>query len=354
MITIKKGQDKKETISFINDVLEKSNLKSRTIRGESRTVVAVIGEEFGQSDLFQYLSSLPFVEKAEPIQTNDGYKLVSRDNHEDFINNLKTFEFYVDGVKIGNGKPTIISGPCAIQSRDQTLSIAKSVAESGADILRGGAYKPRSSPYAFQGMGERGLEILAEAKKECGLPIMSEVTRPDLVSIVGSVVDILQIGARNMGNFELLKEVANYASKNNKAVLLKTSHECPTLNSVLQSAEYIVAGGVDKLIICERGVSLGTAPGMRNNPRPSFLYALREKCPYPIFGDPSHAIGRRDLVPATANGYLDHKANGLAIEVWNESMGPRINNELVCDAKQSLNFEQFKAYMDHINKREVL
>jgi len=229
------------------------------------------------------------------------------------------------------------------------LEIAQKVKEAGADMLRGGAYKPRTSPYAFQGLEEEGLKILAEARELTGLPIVTEVMDPRLVSLVGQYADVMQIGARNMQNFPLLIEVGRYAAKHGKGILLKTSL-MPKLNEVLCAAEYLANEGAEKIILCERGISVTTG-STRNTPHPSFVRELRQATFLPVIGDPSHSTGDRELVEHTSEMYLAAKANGLLIDVVRDDEPEIINGHKVCDYKQGLPASRFRAWMESLKKK---
>lgn len=282
------------------------------------------------------------------IPQGKDYWLVARESREEFRNNLNTISFNIRGVEISKDRTMIIAGPCAVHSRKQTLEIAKKVKEAGADMLRGGAYKPRTSPYAFQGLEEEGLKILAEARELTGLPVVTEVMDPRLVELVGQYADVLQIGARNMQNFPLLVEVGRYAARHDKGVLLKTSL-MPKLNEVLCAAEYLANEGAEKIIICERGISVTTG-STRNTPHPSFVRELRQATFLPVIGDPSHSTGDRELVEHTSDMYLAAKANGLLIDVVRDDEPEVINGQKVCDYKQGLPASRFRSYMEMLRK----
>jgi len=277
------------------------------------------------------------------------YWLVARESRKEFRDNLETSSFRIRGVEVHGNKTLVIAGPCAVHSREQTLEIAKIVKEAGADMLRGGAYKPRTSPYAFQGLGEEGLKILAEAREHTGLPIVTEVMDPRLVELIGQYADVLQIGARNMQNFPLLVEVGKYAAKHDKGVLLKTSL-MPKLNEVLCAAEYLANEGAEKIMICERGISVTTG-STRNTPHPSFVRELRQATFLPILGDPSHSTGNRELVEHTSDMYLAARANGLLIDVVRDDEPEVIDGHKVCDYKQGLPAARFKGYMELLRRK---
>lgn len=273
------------------------------------------------------------------------YKIVARNGK--YEGNLKTKTFEISGIRVGD-KPLIIAGPCTVHSRDQTLEIAKLVKEAGANMLRGGAYKPRTSPYAFQGLGLNGLEILAEAKAATGLPIVTEVMDQRLVGVVGEIADVLQIGSRSMQNYNLLREVGKYSAEHDKGVLLKTSL-MPKLSEVLLAAEYLAVEGAEKIILCERGMAI-TAGNTRNTPNPILLAELRRATFLPVIGDPSHSTGRRDLVTTAADVYLAAGANGLIIEVIRDDEQPEIDGVKVCDYDQGLPITEFRELMKKMKR----
>lgn len=287
------------------------------------------------------------------VQEWSEYKLVAREGAAEYRGNLQTITFTIRGVEIGTEEALIIAGPCAVHSREQTLEIAQSVKEAGATMLRGGAYKPRTSPYSFQGLGLEALEILAEARELTGLPIVTEVMDQRKVEEVGAYADLIQIGARNMQNFALLMDIGKYAAEHDKAVMLKTG-PMPKLKEVLGAAEYLALeydqlGKVPKIILCERGINESDGV-LRNTPRPEFLAELRQATFLPVIGDPSHSAGRRDLVLDIGTGYLNAGANGLLIDVIRNEETPYINGQEVCDFKQGLRATVFASYMKQLKK----
>lgn len=284
------------------------------------------------------------------------YRLVARERFEEYRGNLKTVTFAVRGVEVGTEKALIIAGPCTVHSREQTLETAQAVKIAGADMLRGGAYKPRTSPYSFQGLGLEGLEILSEAREMTELPIVTEVMDQKKVEEVGFYTDVIQIGARNMQNYALLKDVGQYAAEHGKAVLLKTGPK-PKLIEVLCAAEYLAIEfdrleKIPKIILCERGTN-ESSNGMRNTPRPEFLRQLRTATYLPVIGDPSHSAGRRNLVPQTGVDYLDAAANGLIIDVIRDNEKPQINGIDVCDYDQGMRVSAFNQFIKSIENRRV-
>lgn len=319
------------TESDINRVVERIKelgYAAHPIPGKHRMAIGITGNK-SISDRM-YLEGLPSVSKV--IAITKPYKLASRESKPD--------DTIVDinGVKIGNGTVTIMAGPCAVETREQTLRIAQKVADMGAHMLRGGAYKPRTSPYAFQGLGERGLEILAEAREKTGLPVVTEVVDPATASLVAQYADMLQIGTRNMQNFILLQEVG----KMGKPVLMKRGMSA-TLDETLMSAEYIMANGSHNVVICERGVRT-FANHSRNTLDVSVIPALRKVSHLPIIVDPSHSGGQRDSVIPLSHAGIGAGADGLLIDVHDDP-----ENALV-DGPQALLPEQFASLMASLHK----
>jgi 3-deoxy-7-phosphoheptulonate synthase len=236
-------------------------------------------------------------------------------------------------VTIGGDAPVVIAGPCSVESRDQLLTTAHAVAAAGAQLLRGGAYKPRTSPYEFSGLGEEGLRLLAEARAETGLPVVTEVMSPEDVDQVAAYADVLQIGARNMQNFPLLRRVAAIG----RPVLLKRSAGA-TLREWLLAAEYLLADGNPDVILCERGIRT-FEPEMRNTLDLAGVARVQELTHLPVLVDPSHATGRRSLVPAVSRAALAVGANGLIIEVHPDP------EHALSDGPQSLTLDGFAGLM---------
>lgn len=242
----------------------------------------------------------------------------------------------VSGIKVGNGYFQVIAGPCAIENENQIIHIAEQVKKSGASMLRGGAYKPRTSPYSFQGLREEGLKLLLEAKRITGLPVVSEITRLESIDLFDSV-DVIQVGARNMQNYELLKELG----KLQKTILLKRGF-CNTIDELLMSAEYIMAGGNKNVILCERGIRT-FEPSMRNTLDISAIPMIKSKSHLPVIVDPSHAGGIRKLVEPLTLASLVAGADGAIIEVHDNP------DNALCDGEQSLTCEMFDDMMSKIN-----
>ena len=242
----------------------------------------------------------------------------------------------VGGVKIGGDNFTVIAGPCSVESEAQIIGVAKAVQKSGAKVLRGGAFKPRTSPYSFQGLKESGIELLLEAKKETGMPIVTEITGVTQIDLFKDV-DILQIGARNMQNYELLKEIGRL----HKPVLLKRGF-CNTIEEWLMSAEYIMSEGAKDIILCERGIRT-FEPYTRNTLDLSAIPVLKELTHLPVIVDPSHASGLARLVRPLSLAAVGVSADGLMIEVHNDPP------HALCDGAQSVRPEQFEDIMQSVN-----
>ena len=255
--------------------------------------------------------------------------LVERISSPEFKDCLKTRPVRVGAVSVGGRRPIVIAGPCAVESREQTLEIAGQVLDAGADMLRGGAFKPRTNPYSFQGLGEKGLEIMAEARARTGLPVVTEVMDPRLVEMVAKYADVLQIGSRSMQNYPLLIEVG----KAGKPVLLKRGFSS-TMEEWLGSAEYIAAQGNLDIILCERGIrTFSLDEYARNTFDLNVIPALRRKTFLPVIADPSHATGSATFVLPAALGAVAAGAVGLIVETIGEST-PR--SEIQCDHAQGI------------------
>jgi len=295
-------------------------------KGEERTIVGVIGVHDNKDVLAAQLSGLPFVERVVPISKS--YKLVAREGgHADGVVRLR------NGVEIGGIAVHVIAGPCTVEGRAMLLETAKHVKACGATLLRGGAYKPSTSPYSFQGMGKDGLEILAEARDVTGLPVITEVMDPRDVPTVERFADVLQIGARNMQNFNLLKEV----SKARLPVMLKRGLSA-TIEEWLLAAEYIYAGGNHNVILCERGIRT-FEPATRNTLDLNAVPLVKELTHLPVIVDPSHGTGRWNLVTPMARAGLAAGADGLMIEVHPNP------SEALKDGFESLTFDRFASLM---------
>lgn len=303
--------------------IENAGLHTHISKGEEVTIVGLVGDK-SKIDVTS-LEANPSVEKV--LQVTESYKLANKKFHPDPTG------FAVKNTYIGPGTMTVMSGPCAVESEEQLLTIARAVKAEGATILRGGAYKPRTSPYSFQGLEEDGLRYMQTASKETGLATICEVTSAHAVESAYKYVDMLQVGARNMQNFELLKEVG----KTNMPVLLKRGL-CATIDEWLNAAEYIMAGGNEKVALCERGIRTYET-STRNTLDLSAVCVLKERTHLPVIVDPSHATGVRAYVEPLAKAAIACGADGLMIEVHNDPA------HALSDGPQSLDFDQFHSVM---------
>ncbi|ABQ28445.1 3-deoxy-7-phosphoheptulonate synthase [Geotalea uraniireducens] len=318
-----------EEIDAVVKAVEEMGYKAKPIPGGERTAIGVLGNTGYVDDVI--IRDLPGVQ--EVIHVSKPYKLVSRAFHpqSSIIN--------VCGVEIGEGcRPVVAAGPCAVESEEQIVKTALAVKAAGADLLRGGAFKPRTGPHTFQGLREEGLRLLALAGKESGLPIVTEVMSPESVGIVAEYADLLQVGARNMQNFDLLREVGRIE----KPVLLKRGMSA-TIEEFLAAAEYILAEGNPNVILCERGIrTFETAT--RNTLDLSVVPLIKELSHLPIMVDPSHATGKRSLVPPMSKAALVAGAHGILVEVHPEP------EKALSDGPQSLTFQGFDKLMEEVRK----
>jgi 3-deoxy-7-phosphoheptulonate synthase len=328
MIIVLKPHPTPEQIQHVVERIEALGLVPHLSQGVSRTIIGVIGDE--QKLQAEPLQAIEGVESVVPILKP--FKLASREFHPD--DSL----IEVRGVKIGRGHLAMIAGPCAIESEERLLSIAETVREAGANILRGGAFKPRTSPYSFQGMGEDGLKILKAAGDRFNMPTVTEVMDPRQVDLVERYADMLQIGARNMQNFDLLKEVG----RTRKPVLLKRGMAA-TVKDLLMSAEYILSQGNLQVILCERGVRT-FEDSTRNMLDLAAVPNVKKQSHLPIIVDPTHATGRPDLVPAMALAAVAAGADGVHIEVHN------CPEQALSDGPQALLPSQYAEVMEQIRQ----
>lgn len=318
---------KEEDVNHVVERIEELGYKAHIIWGVERTVIAAVGDERGKFRL-QSLESLPHVEKVVPILKP--FKLAGRETKgEDTV-------LTIGPAQIGGNRFCVIAGPCSVESRDQILETAKAVKDGGATVLRGGAYKPRTSPYSFQGLEEEGLHLLCEASQETGLPFVTEALTPEQVPLVAEHADIIQIGARNMQNFGLLKA----AGKMHKPVLLKRGM-MSTVNELLMSAEYVMSEGNRDVILCERGIRTFETE-TRNTLDLSAVPLLKSLSHLPVIVDPSHATGHWELVTPMAKAAAIAKADGAMIEVH-----PR-PEEAFSDGAQSLRPDRFQQFMNEL------
>ncbi len=328
MIIVLKPDATQEQIDHIIDRIKGLGLAVHVSEGKEKTIIGAIGDESVLAE--QPLEILPGVEKVMPILKP--YKLVSREfKADDTI-------IDIEGIKIGGREVQVIAGPCSIENLEILQETASMVKAAGARFLRGGAFKPRTSPYAFQGLREEGLKYLLDTKKKVGLPVVTEVMDPRDLELICEYTDIIQIGARNMQNFRLLTEVG----KTRKPVLLKRGISS-TIKELLMSAEYIAAEGNDKIILCERGIrTFETAT--RSTLDISAVPVLKEESHLPVIVDPSHAAGRWDMVPPLAKAAIASGADGLLIEVHADP------ERALCDGVQSLKPAKFDELMKVLRK----
>lgn len=327
MIVIMGANATEHNIDAILQRLGEYDLQGRLIRGEERTIIGVVGAAIPPT-LQEELELFEGVQ--ETARITKPYKLAGREFHpHDTVVDVR-------GVKVGDGSCVVIAGPCAVESEEQIMASARAVREAGASMLRGGAFKPRSSPYTFRGMGEDALKMLAQARDETGLPIVTEVMTPSDVELVTRYADVLQVGARNMQNYQLLEEVG----RSGMPVLLKRGLSA-TIEEWLLSAEYVVAQGNPNVILCERGIrTFETAT--RNTMDLNAVAVAKRLSHLPIIADPSHGTGKWYLVPPLALAAVAAGADGLIIEVHPDPDRAR------SDGSQSLTPENFGALMPRI------
>lgn len=319
MIIVMKRSATPADVDAVVKQVEVLGYKAHLSQGTERTVIGVVGDDRPiASHSFEMLSGVEQV-----VRILQPFKLASRDFHpHDTVVDVR-------GVPIGGPKITVIAGPCSVESREQLLETAHAVKEAGADLLRGGAFKPRTSPYAFQGLGEDGLEMLAEAREETGLPIITEVMSPETVPLVGKYADIFQIGARNMQNYPLLLATG----KTRTPTFLKRSL-MGTIQETLMAAEYILSGGNRSVMICERGIrTFETAT--RNTLDINAIALLKQWTHLPIFADPSHGTGKWELIAPVAKACIAAGADGIIVEVHPHPA------QALSDGAQSLKPERF-------------
>jgi 3-deoxy-7-phosphoheptulonate synthase len=326
MIIVLRPDATENQVDHIVKKLKGLGLQAHISKGTERTIIGAIGDEVLLQTL--PLEAIPGVEKVHPILKP--YKLASREfRKENTVVRVGTAE-------IGGKKIAVMAGPCAVENRTLLIETAKEVKAAGAGFIRGGAFKPRTSPYSFQGLGEEGLKYLADARDRTDLPVVTEVMDPRDMDIIVKYADIVQIGARNMQNFRLLKEVGSY----HKPVVLKRGISA-TIKEWLMSAEYIMAGGNHNVILCERGIrTYETAT--RNTLDLSAIPVLKQLTHLPVIVDPSHAVGKWDLVAPMAKAAVAAGADGLIIEVHPNP------EEALSDGEQSLKPKMFKQLMDEL------
>ncbi len=308
--------------------------KTMIARGPTLIVINCLGSLARERKLSlrEYFPSLPGVTQAEIVETP--FRLTARQSHPD------DFSVTLDGLAIGSREPIVVmAGPCAVESAQQLRTAAKAVKAAGAKVLRGGAYKPRTSVHSFQGLGEEGLKLLAREREEFDIPVVTEVMAPEKVELVAQYADCLQIGMRNMQNYDLLLAVG----RQDKPVILKRNHAA-TIDEFLLAAEYIVSAGNPRVILCLRGMRGigGDDKHIRNMSDLDMIPVLKSLTHHPVIFDPSHACGRRDLVPALAKAAVAVGADGLIIEVHPDADNAR------CDGAQSLYPDQFAKLMEDL------
>ncbi len=327
MIIVMKGTATEDDLQRVIGTIEELGYQSHTIRGTQRSVIGAVGDERGKTRL-QSLEALPGVESVVPIL--QPFKLASRE----FKPTPTVVK--VRDVEIGGNRVVVMAGPCSVESEDQILEIAKAVKEAGASMLRGGAFKPRTSPYAFQGLGEEGLRLLAAARAETGLAIVTEVLKPEDVDLVAGIADMIQIGARNVQNFALLKRVGEAG----KPVLLKRGM-ATTIQEFLMAAEYVLSEGNYDLVLCERGIrtfETATRFTLDLNAVP----VIKKLSHLPVVVDPSHGTGHWEFVTPMAKAAVACGADGLMVEVH---MRPEV---AMSDGVQSLKPATFRRLMQEV------
>lgn len=317
-----------EQVQAVIQAIEGRALRAHAIPGAERTAIGITGNQ-GPLEPAAF-ESLPGV--LEAIRVSHPYKLVSREvKREDSV-------VHIGGVPVGGRALVVIGGPCAVESREQTLTVARGIKAAGGHLLRGGAFKPRTSPYSFQGLGEEGLKFLAEAREETGLPIVTEAVDIESLELVERYADAIQIGARNMQNFSLLKR----AGKARKPILLKRGMSA-TLEEFLMSAEYIVSHGNYDVVLCERGVRT-FSDYSRNTLDLTVVPAVKQISHLPILVDPSHGTGKRDKVAPLSRAAVAVGADGVIIEVHNDP------DRALSDGPQSLRPETFGALLADLRR----
>lgn len=325
MIVVMKKGASAEQINKVKKAIEELGYKPHPIQGVLRTVIGVVGDERGKPHHQNKLSQLEGVEKVVPI--SQPFKLASREIREE------TSTINIRDKVVGDNKIAVIAGPCSVENEEQLMETANAVKDAGATMLRGGAFKPRTSPYSFQGLGKEGLELLSRARDITGLPIVTEIMDPDDLEMLEDYADVLQIGARNAQNYALLRRVG----KSRLPVLLKRGMST-TINEFLMCAEYILSEGNEKVMLCERGIrTFETAT--RNTFDLNAVAVLKEKTHLPVFADPSHGTGYWQYVTPMALAAIAAGVDGLIIEVHNQP------ETAISDGEQSLKPKKFSELM---------
>ena len=328
MIIVLKPNSTNEQVARVEQLVKMRGLDTHIVVGTGQTIIGCIGDTSRiDPRLFEVN---PYVDKVMHVQ--EPYKLANRAFHPD--NSIVD----VSGVKIGDGHLGLIAGPCSVESIDQVMEIAKSVKAAGATLLRGGGFKPRTSPYSFQGLGLEGLDILCQVKEEVGLPIVTELMSPEYLDIFNEKVDLIQIGARNMQNFDLLKQLGQV----DRPILLKRGLNA-TYDEWIMSAEYIMASGNENVILCERGIRTFESY-TRNTLDLQSIPVLHKLTHLPVIVDPSHAGGKWWLVDSMSKASIAAGADGLMVEVHN-------NPECaLCDGAQSLKPEKYEHLIQDVTQ----
>ncbi len=325
MIIVMEARASKAEIRNVLEKIKELGYTPHTIHGKMRKVIGAIGDERGKF-ILQSLESLPGVERVVPILKP--YKLASRE-----VKPERTVIRIAPGVTVGDRQLLIIAGPCSVESEQQIVDTACAVKAAGAHVLRGGAFKPRTSPYAFQGLAERGLKLLRAAGEKAGMPVVTEVLNPIDVELIADYSDILQVGARNVQNFALLKRIG----KSKRPILLKRGM-MTTITEYLMSAEYCLSEGSHQVILCERGIRT-FEDATRNTLDLSAIPVLRERTHLPVIVDPSHGTGHAAYVPPMSYAAVAAGADGLMIEVHPAP------EKALSDGPQTLTFEKFRETM---------
>ncbi len=332
MIVVMQKSATKEMVNHVVSIIEDHDLRADISYGEQRTAIGVVGDK-GKLDEGN-VTRLPGVK--EILLISKPYKKVSREYKPE------NTVVKVGNVEFGSGTPVMIAGPCGVESEEQIMTIAKQVKELGANMLRGGAFKPRTSPYSFQGMGKEGIELLVKAREATGLPIISELVSVTDIDLFAEHVDMIQLGARNMQNFDLIKQ----AAKIGKPILLKRGLSAH-VEEFLLAAEYILNEGNNNVVLCERGIRTFET-STRNILDLNSLALIKETSHLPIIADPSHAAGRYDLVAPLGYAALAAGADGLIVEVHNKP------DEALSDGKQSLTPDTFGDMMKKLKEMSLL
>lgn len=328
MIIVFKQHSGQKEIDRVENLIKTKGLDTHIVKGAGQTIIGCIGDTSRiDAKLFEVN---PYVDKV--IHVQEPYKLANRAFHpEDTVVD-------VSGVKVGSGNMAYIAGPCSVETYEQVLSIAKDIKAAGANMLRGGAFKPRTSPYSFQGLGPEGLDILCAVKEEVGLPIVTELMSPEYLDVFNEKVDLIQIGARNMQNFDLLKQLGQV----DRPILLKRGLNA-TYEEWIMSAEYIMASGNENVILCERGIRTFETY-TRNTLDLQSVPVLRKLTHLPVIIDPSHAGGKWWLVDSMAKASVAAGADGLMIEVHNNP------EAALCDGAQSLKPEKYSELLKDVKQ----